>query len=579
MNRNQSRLGTTLFLLLWVAALGSSSATSTPSPPDASTADTTRAPDVIATVNGQPIYIEDVEDRLDAAHSAVTEKQRDAYNIDRLLDRLINDELLAQEARAMGMEEEAPIPEQIENRRQSLALQRLEEVEIRDRIEITEDELRSMFETDYATVTLRTLTAHEKETSEDHLQRLNDGADFETLVAEESKDRYAARGGLMKDVARIDMPAELAVAAWKLEPGKITGPVRTSLGWSVIRVEGFGEADPEEFEELRGDLASQLRFRKGELRRSLLARELRESLNVVVDYDAVDAIKAKRQQDGRLVPLIPDPAKTIATIEDRTITAEQYGKAVRVRWKGIRNEEAALITRRIVIDRLVRGEMMMAEALKRGYGDTPAVNRTLRAFEKQLVVRRYIKEVVRSKIEVTDAEMRTYYEEHLDEFRRAPRIHLGQITVADEELAERIAKMLREGADLAWLAREHSTDRLKDTGGDRGWIEPKLGIDAFQDQLVEAQPGDVFGPAELGEDFVIMLVDAREEQGHKTLEEVASSVRTAVFARNFQIYVADFLERLRDRSEIELHEEVIASLRITGTEEGNEAGSSKPAGH
>ena len=46
-------------------------------------------------------------------------------------------------------------------------------------------------------------------------------------------------------------------------------------------------------------------------------------------------------------------------------------------------EEAARAARAIVLDRLVQQELLLAEALARGYGDTPEARRALRAAETQ----------------------------------------------------------------------------------------------------------------------------------------------------------------------------------------------------
>ena len=81
---------------------------------------------VIATVNGEPIYFEDLERLLADTHRGVPAGQRQAPDLDRMLFRLVNDELLGQEARALGMHEEDPIPARLAAKRTSLAVERLE---------------------------------------------------------------------------------------------------------------------------------------------------------------------------------------------------------------------------------------------------------------------------------------------------------------------------------------------------------------------------------------------------------------------------------------------------------------------
>ena len=287
------------------------------------------------------------------------------------------------------------------------------------------------------------------------------------------------------------------------------GPVQTAIGWAILRVEAFAAADPERFETLEGQVRQIVRMRKAEALRVELDRRLREAHPLIVDQEQIDAVGRKRLQDARLMPEVPDPEAIVARVGEQTITAREYGRALMSGWKDIRNEQAAIAATPLVMDRLVRQKRMLAEALRRGYGDTRDAQRTLRARETQLVVALYLKDVVGSDITVEEDETKAYYEEHRSDYTKPPRVHLSQITVADEAEAERLAGLLREGADMAWLARQHSIDRFKDAGGARGWTVPARGVDPIQDTLFEAESGAVLGPMGFPGNYTVTRVDAR----------------------------------------------------------------------
>jgi parvulin-like peptidyl-prolyl isomerase len=330
-------------------------------------------------------------------------------------------------------------------------------------------------------------------------------------------------------------------------------------------VESFAEPDPERFEALQPSLRTLVRYRKAEALKDDLGSRLRQAHPVVIDQQAVAAVVAERLPDSRLMPQVEDPESIVARVGEREITAEDYGKALRARWKGVRNVEAARAAKPLVLERLIRDELMISEALSRGYGDTPEVERVVSASETQLLIPRILSEVVAADIEVTQEEMESYYEEHKNQYHRPPRVRIGQITVAERAEAERLAELLRQGADLAWLARQHSIDDFKDAGGDRGWATPKRSGDPIEEALLDAQPGDVLGPAAVGENFLVVRVITREEQGIYDFQEVSGNVRQAVNNREFQLALHDYIQKLRSRSEIVVNEDVLATLQITGT--------------
>ena len=72
-----------------------------------------KGPTTVAVVNGETITLRDLEKRLEELHGETGPVQRSSANLRRLLDRIINDVLIGQEARSLGLDEEPPIPESI----------------------------------------------------------------------------------------------------------------------------------------------------------------------------------------------------------------------------------------------------------------------------------------------------------------------------------------------------------------------------------------------------------------------------------------------------------------------------------
>jgi peptidyl-prolyl cis-trans isomerase C len=66
--------------------------------------------------------------------------------------------------------------------------------------------------------------------------QLKSGADFATLAKEKSKDPGAAEGGDLGYFTKEQMVPEFAEAAFKLDKGQISDPVKTQFGWHIIQV-------------------------------------------------------------------------------------------------------------------------------------------------------------------------------------------------------------------------------------------------------------------------------------------------------------------------------------------------------
>ena len=91
--------------------------------------------------------------------------------------------------------------------------------------------------------------------TEDQAKKIADelkkGADFAELAKKESKDPGAADGGDLGFFTKDQMVPEFSAAAFALEPGKISDPVKTQFGWHVIKVEEKRTRKAPDFEQVK----------------------------------------------------------------------------------------------------------------------------------------------------------------------------------------------------------------------------------------------------------------------------------------------------------------------------------------
>lgn len=90
------------------------------------------------------------------------------------------------------------------------------------------------------------------------LARLHEGESFSALAREYSEDVSADQGGDLGWFGRGEMVPEFEDAAFGLETGEISDPVRTVFGWHLIRVEDRREAGTVPLEEVAAAIRAHL---------------------------------------------------------------------------------------------------------------------------------------------------------------------------------------------------------------------------------------------------------------------------------------------------------------------------------
>jgi peptidyl-prolyl cis-trans isomerase C len=83
---------------------------------------------------------------------------------------------------------------------------------------------------------------------------LKKGADFAELAKKKSKDPGASDGGDLGFFTKEQMVPEFSAAAFALDPGKISDPVKSQFGWHVIKVEEKRNRKPPDFDQVKSQI-------------------------------------------------------------------------------------------------------------------------------------------------------------------------------------------------------------------------------------------------------------------------------------------------------------------------------------
>jgi peptidyl-prolyl cis-trans isomerase C len=226
-------------------------------------------PVVAATVNGRPIYIEDV--RAHAVQRGILQEGEDLdANSDAFyfaLEELIQFRLFAMEAEARGLDREPDIRRRLENARERvLAAAIYEEVDARA---TDQDAIERLYRENTARlgqgqeIHLRHIQFDTREAAEAAKRRLDQGERFEALAFEVSTDRGTAPdGGDLGFQAVNDLKQEIRELTDRVNVGQVAGPVLVENTWHLFRVEDRRERGVPSLETLRPRIVEWLRFQE-----------------------------------------------------------------------------------------------------------------------------------------------------------------------------------------------------------------------------------------------------------------------------------------------------------------------------
>jgi len=136
---------------------------------------------------------------------------------------------------------------------------------------------------------------------EELLKQARGGADFAELARKNSEDEGSAKnGGDLDFFQRGRMVAEFDQAAFAMQPGQISDPVKTQYGYHIIKLVDKKPATTKTLAEVRQQLSDQLSYERAQAQAADLAHKLEREVSRPVDLDRVARANGLRVQESGL---------------------------------------------------------------------------------------------------------------------------------------------------------------------------------------------------------------------------------------------------------------------------------------
>jgi len=167
-----------------------------------------------------------------------------------------------------------------------------------------------------------------------------------------------------------------------------------------------------------------------------------------------------------------------------------------------------------------------------------------------------LREEVVNKVEVSDEEAKEFYNNNQQQFETSEQKKVSHVLFDEKSKAEEVLAKIKNGADFAEMAKEHSTGPTAENGGDLGFITAgERGLDAtFLDAAMELNVGEVSSePVKTQFGFHLIKVTDFREAGVRDFEEVKSQIKNQLKSQKQSQAFQEFVESLRADAEIEIN--------------------------
>lgn len=216
---------------------------------------------VVAIVEGKEITEADVLNFLNEIGPEVAMQFQSPEGIKKIVEEMVNQELLLLDAKANKFNEEEEFRTVMarteDNLLKSYAFQKAigTETVSDEEVENYFNTFKSSFAQDSADASHILVDSEEK--ANEILAEIKEGLDFAEAAQKYSSCPSKEAGGRLGNFSRGMMVPEFEEAAFNMEVGAISEPVKTQFGYHIIKLEGKTSADGVKLEDVLADVKSE----------------------------------------------------------------------------------------------------------------------------------------------------------------------------------------------------------------------------------------------------------------------------------------------------------------------------------
>lgn len=240
-------------------------------------------------------------------------------------------------------------------------------------------------------------------------------------------------------------------------------------------------------------------------------------------------------------------SKVIETIGNYTITEADVEAFVKTLPADQRQYAANPMYRQQIIQQISSMILFAEDAKEQKLDETEEYNKLLENAKRDILAQLAVDKVVKA-VEVTDDEIKSFYDKNTDSFKKGETVSAKHILVDTEDKCNEIKATIESG-DMSFedAASEFSSCPSKAKGGDLGEFGHGQMVAEFDQAAFDADINAVVGPVKTQFGYHLIKVYANNEASTSPLEDVKDQIKGRLLQQKQSKAFTDKIAELREK--------------------------------
>ncbi|OGR12995.1 MAG: hypothetical protein A2097_15375 [Desulfobacula sp. GWF2_41_7] len=257
------------------------------------------------------------------------------------------------------------------------------------------------------------------------------------------------------------------------------------------------------------------------------------------------SIEISENSDENKKALIDDLNKKIMeSLVDQSLTRQEARKY---------NIEVTDTEITAAVENVKRIKSLSQEALEKALEQEGLTFQEYRdSIKKQILQSRLIHYAVKSKVVITEAEIRKQYEINAEKYATGQKYHLKNILMKDKSKIDEAKFKLDNKEDFSKIAKQYSIAPNASDGGDLGVFDISSFSTGIKDSIALLKKGEYTDVIQTAQGFQIFYVVDIEQGNGKTFEQAKDEIQESLYQEQVKEKFETWLKSLKKKAHIKI---------------------------
>jgi peptidyl-prolyl cis-trans isomerase C len=213
------------------------------------------------------------------------------------------------------------------------------------------------------------------------------------------------------------------------------------------------------------------------------------------------------------------------------------------------------------LDEIIKKELLYQEAMKKGLDKDAEFKKKVEDFRKITLISQLLEKEIEARAEITDQDVKNYYEKNKNEFAQISQIRARHILVKTEVEARKILERIKKGEDFAKIAKTSSIDTgTAKNGGDLGYFSSGQLVPEFEEAAARLKVGEISQPVKTKFGYHIIEVIDKKMGKPVEFERVKNLIFQRLSAEKQKEAFDAYIEKLKKSYTVEINKDALSQI-------------------